>query len=127
MAPDRVSLQSRAMRGRGLGWKAERCLMPQSCELNLCIADDDGTFWHPADPLAFAKWRVRAALDEIPPHVLVHVTRGRDLIRRGMVWSAVGLGSAAALLGMVWSGQKVFSMKTLNGSGAYSPKAPRTT
>jgi hypothetical protein len=126
MAPGRVTLQSADMRGRGLGWKAERCLTPESCELDLCVADDVGSFWHPADPLAFAKWRVRADVDQIPAHVLIRVSRGRDVLRRSVVWSAVGLGSTAALLGMFWSGQRRFSMKTLSGSGAYSPKASRS-
>ena len=71
-------LQSGGMRGRGLGWKAERCVDPGLCELYLCVADDEGGYWHPEDPLAFAKWRVRADLDAIPAHVMVRVQRGSD-------------------------------------------------
>ena len=62
-----LALQSTGMRGRGLGWRAEPCADPQSCDLHLCISDDRGSFWHPADPLAFARWRIRADVDAIPP------------------------------------------------------------
>jgi hypothetical protein len=123
----RVTLQSPAMRGRGIGWKAERCAAPETCDLHLCIADDEGAYWHPADPLAFAKWRVRADLDAIPAHVRVKVGRGWEALRRGAVMGAVGLGGTAAVLGMWWGRQRIFSMKTLSGSGAYSPKASRST
>lgn len=115
------------MRARGLGWKAEPCLAPDACELHLCIADDQGVFWHPADPLAFARWRVRADLDAIPAHVLVKITRGWEGARRSALWGALGLGGTAAVLG-VWLGhQRRFSMKTLNGSGLYSTKVSRST
>jgi hypothetical protein len=113
-----LTLQRAGVRGRGLGWKAERCVNPESCETHLCVADEQGVFWHPADPLAFAQWRIRADLDRIPAHVMVKVGLGWDVLRRGAVWSAVGLGGTAALLGSVWWGrQKRFSMKTLSGSG----------
>jgi hypothetical protein len=83
MVTGRVTLQNAAMRGRGVGWKAERCRTPERCEGHLCVADDQGGFWHPADPLAFARWRVRANVDSIPAHVTVKVSRG------DMVWSTV--------------------------------------
>ena len=73
----------------------------------------------PADPLAFARWRIRANLDAIPPHVMVRVSGGWEAIRRGMVLSALGVGSAAAVVGGMWWGrQRLFSMKTLSGSRA---------
>ncbi|MGH7397156.1 MAG: hypothetical protein ACRELW_06435 [Candidatus Rokuibacteriota bacterium] len=123
----RLTLQSEAMRGRGLGWRAEPCAEPRSCELHLCIVDDQGGYWHPEDPLAFARWRIRADLDAIPAHVLVRVSRGWEAIRRGVVLSAIGVGGTAAVLGgMWWSRQRLFSMKTLSGSGLYPPKAPRS-
>jgi hypothetical protein len=119
-------LQNAAMRSRGLGWKADRCPDPERCEIHLCVPDDQGGFWHPADPMAFAKWRVRADLEAIPAHVAVKVNRGWEMIRRSAVWGAVGIGGTAAVLGM-WRGrQRAFSMKTLSGSGAYSPKASRS-
>jgi hypothetical protein len=109
MVTGRVTLQNAEMRGRGVGWKAERCLMPASCEGHLCVADDSGAFWHPADPLAFARWRVRADLDRIPAHMMAKVGRGWDALRRGVVWSVVGLGGTAAVLGMLWSRQRLFT------------------
>lgn len=122
-----TALQSGGMRGRGLGWRAERCADPQSCDLHLCIADDQGSFWHPADPLAFARWRIRADLDTIPAHVVVRMSRGWEALRRGVMLGALGIGGTAALLGgMWWSRQRIFSMKTLSGSGLYSPKASRS-
>lgn len=122
-----VGLQTTAMRGRGLGWRALPCADPQGCELHLCIADDQGTFWHPADPLAFARWRIRADLDAIPAHVTIKVSRGWEAIRRGVVLGTLGVGGAAAVLGGMWWGrQRLFSMKTLSGSGLYSPKASRS-
>jgi hypothetical protein len=124
---DELALQSVGMRGRGLGWRAERCADPQSCELHLCIADDRGSFWHPADPLAFARWRIRADLDAIPAHVMVRIGGGWAAIRRSVVLGALGVGGTAAVLGGMWWGrQRLFSMKTLSGSGLYSPKAPRS-
>ena len=125
MAP-RVTLQSLGMRGRGIGWKAERCAVPETCDLQLCVADDEGAYWHPADPLAFAKWRVRADVDAIPAHVLIKVGLGWETLRRAAVMGAVGLGGTAAVLGMWWGRQRIFSMKTLSGSAAYSPKASRS-
>ena len=119
-------LQSAAMRGRRLGWRAEYCADPERCETHLCVADDQGRFWQPEDPMSFAKWRVRADLDAIPAHVAVKAHRGWEAIRRSAVWGAVGIGGTAAVLGMWWGRQRVFSMKTLSGSGAYSPKASRS-
>ena len=113
------ALQSTGMRGRGLGWRAERCADPQSCELHLCISDDQGSYWHPADPLAFARWRIRADVDAIPAHVVVRVepAAGRRS-SRGMMLGALGVGGTAAVLGGMWWGrQRRFSMKTLSGSG----------
>jgi hypothetical protein len=125
---DDLALQSGAMRGRRLGWRAERCADPQSCELHLCVADDRGSFWHPVDPLAFARWRIRADLDAIPAHVMVRVGWGWEALRRAAVLGAVGVGGTAAVLGGMWWGrQRLFSMKTLSGSGLYSPKASRST
>lgn len=122
------ALQSTGMRGRRLGWRAERCADPQSCELHLCIADDRGSFWHPADPLAFARWRIRADVDAIPAHVMVRMSRSREALRRSMMLGALGVGGTAAVLGGMWWGrQRHFSMKTLSESGLYSPKASRST
>jgi hypothetical protein len=122
------ALQSTGMRGRRLGWRAERCGDPQSCELHLCIADDRGSFWHPADPLAFARWRIRADVDAIPAHVMVRMSRSREALRRSMMLGALGVGGTAAVLGGMWWGrQRHFSMKTLSESGLYSPKASRST
>jgi hypothetical protein len=122
------ALQSTGMRGRRLGWRAERCGDPQSCELHLCIADDRGSFWHPADPLAFARWRIRADIDAIPAHVMVRMSRSREALRRSMMLGALGVGGTAAVLGGMWWGrQRHFSMKTLSESGLYSPKASRST
>jgi hypothetical protein len=122
------ALQSTGMRGRRLGWRAERCADPQSCELHLCIADDRGSFWHPADPLAFARWRIRADVDAIPAHVVVRMSRSREALRRSMMLGALGVGGTAAVLGGMWWGrQKHFSMKTLSESGLYAPKASRST
>jgi hypothetical protein len=124
----RLTLQSAGMRARGLGWKAEACPDPARCELHLCIPDDQGAFWHPADPLAFARWRIRADLDGIPAHVLVRVGGGwAEAVRRSAVWGALGLGGTAAVLGVWWGHQRRFSMKTLSGSGLYAPKASRST
>lgn len=114
---DNLALQSSGMRGRGLGWRAERCADPQICELHLCVADHQGRYWHPADPLAFARWRIRADVNAMPDHVMVRVTTGWETIRRGMMLSALGVGGTAAVLGMWWGRQRRFSMKTLSGSG----------
>ena len=122
----RVTLQSLEMRGRGIGWKADRCADPEICDVHLCVVDDEGGYWQPADPLAFAKWRVRAELDAMPGHVVVKVGRGWDALRRGAVVGAVGLGGTAAVLGMWWGRQRIFSMKTLSASGAYGAKASRS-
>jgi len=69
---------------------------------------------------------VRADLDAIPTHVMVRVRRGWDALRRSLMVGAVGLGGTAAVVGMWWGGHRIFSMKTLSGSGAYAPKAPRS-
>jgi hypothetical protein len=122
----RVTLQSLEMRGRGIGWKADRCADPETCDVHLCVVDNEGGYWHPADPLAFAKWRVRAELDAMPGHVVVKVGRSWDALRRGAVVGAVGLGGTAAVLGMWWGRQRIFSMKTLSRSGAYGAKASRS-
>ena len=122
------ALQSTGMRGRRLGWRAERCADPQSCELHLCIADDRGSFWHPADPLAFARWRIRADVDAIPAHVMVRTSRSWEALNRSLMLGALGLGSTAAVVGGMWWGrQRLFSMTTLSESGLYSPKASRST
>ncbi|HEX7217153.1 MAG TPA: hypothetical protein VF578_23285 [Methylomirabilota bacterium] len=92
--------------------------MSESCELHLCIADGEGGFWHPDDPLAFARWRIRADLDAVPAHVMVNIRRGRDMLRRAAVVAAVGLGGTVAVLGVLWGRQRRFSMKTLSGSRA---------
>ena len=114
-----LALQSSGMRGRGLGWRAERCADPQSCELHLCVVDPQGSYWHPADPLAFARWRIRADVNAIPAHVIVRVSGGWEALRRGMMLSALGVGGTAAVLGGMWWGrQRRFSMKTLSGSGS---------
>jgi len=113
-----LTLQSAGVWGRGLGWKAERCTSPESCELHLCVADGRGGFWHPDDPLAFAQWRIRADLGSIPAHVTAKVSRGWDAIRRGAMLGAIGLGGTAAVLGVLWRRQRRFSMKTLSGAGA---------
>ena len=112
------ALQSTGMRGRRLGWRAERCADPQSCDLHLCIAD----------PLAFARWRIRADIDAIPAHVTVRMSRSWEALRRSMMLGALGVGGTAAVLGGMWWGrQRIFSMKTLSESGLYSPKASRST
>ncbi len=64
------------MRGRGIGWKADRCADPETCDVHLCVVDDEG--------------------------------------------------GTAAVLGMWWGRQRIFSMKTLSGSGAYGAKASRS-
>lgn len=116
---DNLALQSIGMRTRGIGWRAERCADPPSCELHLCIADHRGAFWHPADPLTFARWRIRADVDAIPAHVAVRMRGGSwEALRRGVVLGVLGLGGTAAVLGGMWWGrQRRFSMKTLSGSG----------
>jgi len=116
MAAECLTLHHGGLRGGGRGWRAERCATPESCELHLCIADGDGGFWHPDDPLAFAKWRIRADLDAVPAHVMVNVSRSWDMLRRAAVVTAVGLGGTVAVLGVLWGRQRRFSMKTLSGS-----------
>ena len=95
-----MALQNFEMRSTGVGWEAEACRDPRGCEEGLCVQDAGGHHWHPADPLAFAKWRVRARLADIPAHVLVTTTRGRTkaVIRRAVVIGAVGVATAAGIL-----------------------------
>src|SRR5258705_11911883 len=106
------ALESMGMRGRRLGWRAERCAAPQSCELHLCIADDRGSFWHPADPLAFARWRIRADVDAIPAPVMVPMGRSCEALPRSMMLGALAVGGTAPGLGARCRGrQGLFSMK----------------
>ncbi len=99
-----MALQNFEMRSTGVGWKAEACRDPRGCEEGLCVQDAGGHHWHPADPLAFAKWRVRARLADIPAHVLVTTTGGRtkavseSFARRMVVIGAVGVATAAGVL-----------------------------
>ena len=99
-----MALQNFEMRSTGVGWKAEACRDPRGCEEGLCVQDAGGHHWHPADPLAFAKWRVRARLADIPAHVLVTTTGGRtkavseSFVRRAVVIGAVGVATAAGIL-----------------------------
>ncbi len=97
-------LQNAEMRSKGVGWKAAACPDPGSCEDGLCAQDWGGKRGHPADPLAFAKWRVRARLADIPSHVLV-TTAGRattawrqTLFGRVAVIAAVALATTAGIL-----------------------------
>jgi hypothetical protein len=104
-----MALQNQEMRGRGIGWKAEACRDPRSCDDGLCVEDWAKRAWHPEDPLAFAKWRVRASLDDIPSHVLVKkravATVFRDvLLGRAVVVGAVGFATVAGVLA-VWAGR----------------------
>jgi hypothetical protein len=100
-AARRRGLQNSSLRASGLAWRADPCPDPGSCETHLCVADDEGRHWHPADPLAFAKWRVRAIPDAIPSHLRVRTggwagARGWTPPRRpALLVGAVGLGSAA--------------------------------
>jgi len=116
MATQCLTLHQAGITQRGIGWRAERCANPETCETHLCVADDRGGFWHPEDPLAFAKWRIRADLAAVPAHVMVRLGGGWDAIRRGAMLGAVGLGGTAAVLGVLWGRQRRFSMKTLSGS-----------
>src|SRR5213594_608651 len=98
-----MALQNFEMRSTGVGWKAEACRDPRGCEEGLCVQDAGGHHWHPADPLAFAKWRVRARLADIPAHVLVTPAGSRTAVsaaffRRAAVIGAVGLAAAAGIL-----------------------------
>ncbi len=106
-----MALQNVEMRSKGVGWKAEVCRDPRGCEEGLCVQDAGGHHWHPAYPLAFAKWRVRARLADIPAHVLV--TRAgiganavrESFVRRVVVIAAVGLATTAGILA-VWIGRQ---------------------
>jgi len=102
---ERAALQNARLRASGLGWKAEPCPDPRICDLDLCVADDRGRQWHPVEPLAFAKWRVRARVDAMPAEVIVRIGPGgwgsvweRARSRRGMMLGALGLGAAAVAL-----------------------------
>ncbi len=104
---DDLVLQSAEMRIRGIGWKADPCTDPPSCDEALCVADTDSRHWHPVDPLEFAKWRVRTDLDNIPAHVLVRLGRGWQrrmtfpaTVRQGLALGALGLISM--LVAVVW-------------------------
>ncbi len=101
-----LGLQNSVMRGRGLGWKAARCLDAASCELHLCTPDDTGRHWHPEDPLAFAKWRVRADLEAVPAHVVVrtelHGLISTATLRCGAIIGALGLSSTAVAALAYW-------------------------
>ncbi len=112
-----MTLQNFEMRSTGVGWKAEACRDPRGCEEGLCVQDAGGHHWHPADPLAFAKWRVRARLADIPAHVLVTTTGGRTkaVIRRAVVIGAVGVATAAGILAVCigWPGRAPLSMLSL--------------
>jgi len=104
-----MALQNQEMRSRGIGWKAEACRDPRSCDDGLCVEDWAKRAWHPAEPLAFAKWRVRASLDDIPPHVLVRERAAigalRDvLLGRAIVVGAVGLATIGGVLAL-WAGR----------------------
>ena len=100
--PAARALQSATMRKHGLGWIAEACPDPVACELHLCVADHAGRHWHPVDPLAFAKWRVRALADAMPAHVAVRIAarQGWLTLKRGILLGTVGLGSTAAALAL---------------------------
>lgn len=98
-----MALQNAQMQSKGIGWKAEACRDPRACEEGLCVRDRNGNAWHPADPLAFAKWRVRARLADIPAHVLVAQMGGESLFGRVLVWGA-GLLTTAFILA-VWIGR----------------------
>ena len=107
MMPGRSVLQNAAMRARGLGWEAEPCPDPRSCELYLCVVDDTRRHWHPVDPLAFAKWRVRSRLEAIPPHVIVRtetpgeIRIGRIAVGRGLLVGVLGIAAAAVAM-LLW-------------------------
>jgi hypothetical protein len=105
-----MALQNSEMHARGVGWKAETCRDPRSCDDGLCVEDWAQRFWHPEDPLAFSKWRVRARLDEIPSHVLVEKRRAAVLLHdlfhaRPLVVGAVGLATIAGVVS-VWFGRQ---------------------
>jgi hypothetical protein len=105
-----MALQNAEMLEKGVGWQAELCRDPRACEDGLCVRDGAGAYWHPAEPLAFAKWRVRARLADIPPQVLVMAAvrtptaAGQALWGRAVVVGAVGLATAASALA-VWLGR----------------------
>ncbi|MGH6621615.1 MAG: DUF294 nucleotidyltransferase-like domain-containing protein [Alphaproteobacteria bacterium] len=61
MVTGRVTLQNAAMRGRGVGWKAERCLTPERCEGHLCVADDQGVAVGMVSQRDLLQHRARAA------------------------------------------------------------------
>src|SRR5438093_11605581 len=99
-----MALQNFEMRSTGVGWKAEACRDPRGCEEALCVQDAGGHHWHPADPLAFAKWRVPPPLPDPPAHLLLTPTGGRtkavreSIVRRPVVIGAVGVATAARIL-----------------------------
>lgn len=115
-----MALQNAVMRRKGVGWKAEVCPDTGRCDEGLCVQDEGGNYWHPADPLAFAKWRVRVRIADIPPHVLV--TRAgsgmsavrESLVRRVAVIAAVGLTATAGILA-VWIGRRGWTGRAVLG------------
>jgi len=105
-----MALQNAEMWSTGVGWKADACPDPGICEDGLCAQDWRGELWHPEDPLAFAKWRVRARLADIPSSVLVtKADRAmkawpRSLLGSVAVVGAVALATIAGALA-VWVGR----------------------
>src|SRR5262249_62297498 len=97
-----MALQNAEMHSRGIGWRAQACLGPRSCDDGLCVQDWANRSWHPEDPLAFAKWRVRASLDGIPAHVLVRRRRVAMMVNDLFAgWPVViGAVSLATLAGV---------------------------
>ncbi len=71
-----LAIQSADKRAKGIGWKAEPCPVPISCE-GRTVRSDPGTRLRPVDPLAFAKWRLRSKIGKIPP-----TRRARHATRR---------------------------------------------
>ncbi len=65
-----LTTQSANTRAKGIGWKAEPCPIPISCE-GRTMRSDRGSRLHPVDLLASANWRLRAKIGEIPPDVLL--------------------------------------------------------
>ncbi len=65
-----LALQSADKRAKGIGWKAEPCPVSISSE-GRSVRSSQGSRLHPIDPLACAKWRFRAKIGKIPPHLLL--------------------------------------------------------
>ncbi len=66
LPPGRFSTTPRSR--ADLGIRVEPCPDPDTSEERLYLGIELGV--HPDDPLAFAEWRVRAKMNEIPRHVL---------------------------------------------------------